>query len=232
MSECAVVTDLAAKQSTELNVASFEDSGLFEHITNNLADKGYSIHPNALPFELSQQLAMHVQQLPETTFKRAGVGREQDHMLNDFVRTDQIVWINGDHPVQQAWLDWAQALQQNLNRTLFLGLFSFESHFAHYAAGDFYKKHQDAFQGEANRVVSLVLYLNSAWLPEEGGELVLYTGENQQQQVKVLPLLGTIAVFLSEQFPHEVLPATRDRYSIACWFRLNNANIDGIKLTP
>lgn len=48
---------------------------------------------------------------------------------------------------------------QLLNRHLLLGLFSFESHFTHYRAGDFYKQHQDAFKGQANRILSLVVYL-------------------------------------------------------------------------
>jgi SM-20-related protein len=39
----------------------------------------------------------------------------------------------------------------------------------------------------------------------------------------VIPSLGTIVVFLSEEFPHEVLPSKSDRYSIAGWFRLNNS---------
>jgi SM-20-related protein len=30
-----------------------------------------------------------------------------------------------------------------------------------------------------------------------------------------------VVIFLSERIPHEVLPATRDRYSIAGWFRVN-----------
>lgn len=34
-------------------------------------------------------------------------------------------------------------------------------------------------------------------------------------------MLGTLVVFLSEEFEHEVLPAKRDRYSIAGWFRVN-----------
>jgi SM-20-related protein len=32
-------------------------------------------------------------------------------------------------------------------------------------------------------------------------------------------VLGTLAVYLSEQFHREVLPPRRDRYSIAAWFR-------------
>jgi SM-20-related protein len=33
---------------------------------------------------------------------------------------------------------------------------------------------------------------------------------------------------LSEDFPHGVLPAQRDRYSIAGWFRLNTSLFDRI----
>lgn len=56
-----------------------------------------------------------------------------------------------------------------------LGLFSFESHFAHYAPGAFYKTHVDAFKGQANRVLSVVYYLNEAWGAKDGGEMVLYS---------------------------------------------------------
>ena len=33
------------------------------------------------------------------------------------------------------------------------------------------------------------------------------------------PLTTSLAVFLSEVFPHEVLPTTEERYSLAGWFR-------------
>jgi len=44
----------------------------------------------------------------------------------------------------------------------------------------------------------------------------------------VLPQLGTLVVFLSEEFPHEVLAAQRDRYSIAGWFRVNSSTAQQI----
>lgn len=204
------------------------DTSLFESIAQNIASKGYSIHPNGFPEALLGQLSDRVQIIPAEKFTRAGVGRENDHTLNDFVRTDEVCWINGESFAGLAWLSWAEALQRFLNRRLFLGLFSFESHFAHYAKGDFYKKHQDAFKGEANRILSLVVYLNSGWQLEDGGELVIYTDESEKDSVRVTPGLGTVVVFLSEEFPHEVLPANRDRYSIAGWFRVNNTGADRI----
>jgi len=212
-----------------------DSPSLFEAIANDIASKGFSINPEALPLDLTHLLAQQITTMPETHFKRAGIGRATEHMVNDLVRTDAICWINHDSEAGIEWLNWAQSLQAFLNRRLFLGLFSFESHFAHYAKGDFYKKHKDAFSGEGNRVLSVVVYLNQYWSKEEGGELLIY--KNQQSTstviddhtVSVTPGFGTVVVFLSEEFPHEVLAAQRDRYSIAGWFRLNGSignNID------
>ena len=107
-------------------------------------------------------------------------------------------------------------------------MFSFESHFAHYAEGDFYKRHLDAFRGECNRVLSVVVYLNQNWQPDDGGELVIQVSDIEEDVIKVTPAFGTMVVFLSEQFPHEVLPARCDRYSIAGWFRLNTSNTERV----
>jgi SM-20-related protein len=216
-------------------VSSDDDTTLFESISNDIIEKGYSIRPNALPNDLTSLLLQHIVELPSENFKRAGVGRTKDHQVNDFIRTDEISWIINDSQASCAWLNWTESLQAYLNRRLFLGLFSFESHFAHYAKGDFYKKHKDAFRGEGNRVLSVVVYLNKHWLPSDGGELVIYDKKSpassvvDNSKITVIPSFGTIVVFLSEEFPHEVLPAKRDRYSIAGWFRLNNSisnNID------
>ena len=60
------------------------------------------------------------------------------------------------------------------------------------------------------------------------GELVIYENEEDLQGQKVLPKLATLVVFLSEEFPHEVLPAKKDRYSIAGWYRVNNSSAQRI----
>jgi SM-20-related protein len=43
----------------------------------------------------------------------------------------------------------------------------------------------------------------------------------------IKPTAGTLVLFESERFVHEVLPAADKRYSIAGWFR-KNASISGI----
>ena len=199
------------------------DETLFQRIAQDLDHQGYSILPVALPEDLATALYLHQQSMDESKYIHAGIGRGEAYLKNHFVRTDEICWINGESEAGKQWLKWTGDMQRFLNRRLFLGLFSFESHFAHYAPGDFYKRHYDAFKGEANRVLTVVVYLNPGWLPADGGELVMYQDDHDKEGIKVVPLMGTVVVFLSEDFPHEVLPATRDRYSIAGWFRVNTS---------
>lgn len=210
------------------NTMSPENSLLFDHIANDLSERGYSVNHNALPQQLSLELLEQLHVMSRKEFDAAGIGRQQDHMVDNSVRTDEICWIDGSSGAGEKWLAWSSELREYLNSQLFLGLFSFESHFAHYGPGDFYKRHLDAFKGQSNRVLSIVVYLNVDWQPEDGGELVLYKDEEDVEGFKVSPSLGTVVAFLSEQFPHEVLPAARDRYSIAGWYRLNTSQPDRV----
>ncbi len=201
------------------------DELLFELIAQDLSEKGYSIQKNALSTELSRDIYQYIQTKHNANeFKKAGIGRGQTRLLNSAIRSDEISWIVPGDNIADQWLDWAESLKQSLNRRLFLGLNGLESHFAHYSPGDFYKTHVDAFKGQSNRKLSLVSYFNPHWKAEDGGELVIYTQQAHQPAVQVEPEAGTIVIFLSEEFPHEVLPATKDRFSIATWFRINEFN--------
>lgn len=150
----------------------------------------------------------------------AGIGRGSSHVRDRSVRRDRIAWLNGDSAPQQALCAFFESIQAGLNRRLFLGLRRFEAHYAIYHPGDYYRQHLDSFRGRASRVVSLVLYLNDDWQAGEGGALQVCNPDNDPEVVgTVLPDMGTMAVFMSEEVPHEVVAATRTRLSIACWFR-------------
>ena len=199
-----------------------------DHLLSAMAEDiyrdGFSVRENALPAAIAETMAQALLAKPLTDFNRAGIGRAEKHTHNEAVRSDRIHWITSESAERLAWLAWAEAFKSHINRRLYLGLFSFESHFAHYAPGDFYKRHNDAFKGQANRMLSLVVYLNRDWDINNGGELVLYKTAQDQEGVRVAPRFATVVAFLSEEFPHEVLPATCDRYSIAGWFRINSSN--------
>ncbi len=200
----------------------FIEDPLFARIASELFENGYCLIPRALPDSLTTLLSLSQAQLTRRDYIEAGIGRETDHQTVAEIRNDEVCWIDGSTGGGQAWLNWTDGLRQYLNRQLFMGLFSFESHFAHYAPGHFYKRHYDAFRGRSNRVLSVVTYLNDDWGQTDGGELVLYRDDKDIAGVKVLPEKGTLVVFLSEKFPHEVLPASRHRFSVAGWYRVND----------
>jgi SM-20-related protein len=191
----------------------------FDALTRGLEERGFVVQPGGLPPDVARVLASYA--VDADAFHAAAVGRGVEQQRNRFVRRDLIHWMDERDPALAPWRAWTESLRVHLNRQLFLGLFSFESHLAHYRPGDFYRTHVDAFRGEANRVVSLVCYLNEYWKEGDGGELVLYKDPGP---VTVQPTYRTVVLFLSEEIPHEVKPAQRDRYSVTGWFRLNSSS--------
>lgn len=215
------------------HTTSGDDDSCFEKIAVALSQQSWVVVPNALPPGLAEMLFAQVRGMTPEDFAAAGVGRSHTHRFNSFIRRDEIRWIDGATAAEQAWLDWSGRLQRYLNRRLFMGLFSFESHFAHYAPGAFYKKHLDSFRPDdtergARRVLSLVAYLNPGWQLADGGELLMYDERGDSTVQRVLPAYGTLVVFLSDEVPHEVAAARRDRYSIAGWFRVNGSRADRV----
>lgn len=199
------------------------DDPLFARIAADIYDTGYSVIRGALPATLTTLLSLSQAQLKKRDYSEAGIGRLAEHQTLSTIRNDEVCWIDGSTGGGKAWLNWTEGLRHYLNCHLFMGLFSFESHFAHYAPGHFYKRHYDAFKGRSNRVLSVVTYLNDDWQQDDCGELVLYQNNDDNRGVRVLPETGTLVVFLSEKFPHEVLPAARHRFSVAGWYRVNDS---------
>lgn len=200
------------------------DDDTLDYIARSLESQGYAIVSAALPPDVTDAVFVELKSLERAEFKPAGVGRQDDFQLNRFVRSDQICWLRGETKASSAFLQWAEVLRQGLNRRLFLGLFDYECHYASYPQGAFYKKHLDAFKGQSNRVLSTVFYLNPQWSPADGGELVIYDETGERELERVVPEYGKLVIFLSETFPHEVLPARRERCSIAGWFRVNTTS--------
>jgi len=190
-----------------------------EQLSEPFYQQGYAVLPQAIPAELCQALYQDVQ---HQSLHAAGVGRSGQYQLNQQIRRDHTQWLDAAVPVQQRYLAQMAELQHWMNRRFYLGLVDFEAHYARYLAGDFYQRHLDAFAGRSNRVLSCVCYLNDS---EQGGELVLYD-EQERLLCQVQPKAGTLVIFESCRFPHEVKPAEQPRYSIAGWFR-HNTSIQG-----
>jgi len=196
----------------------------FDDMAEALRRYGYVIVQDALPAGLVDNLFVHFKNLAVDEFRQAGIGKHHDYHVNGFVRGDAIAWLDYGTGASSDYLVWMDRLRLELNRRLFLGLFDFECHYAWYPERAFYRKHYDGFRGSTARIISSVLYLNPTWMPEDGGELILYSPRNDQVALeKVAPRYGKLVMFLSRKFPHEVLPVNKPRYSIAGWYRVNQS---------
>ena len=196
----------------------------FQAVVNALQAYGFWHGEVVLPKALTENLLAELQiRRAQKQLQRAGIGRDQQFQVDDATRRDSIHWLDGSSVAQQQYLQLMDQLRGELNQQLFLGLHDFETHFAHYPPGSFYKKHKDSFTGAKNRTVSVVAYLNPLWAVDDGGELVLYGTDDQPLQ-QVLPVAGSLVVFMSEEIPHEVQITHKDRYSIAGWFRVKSDN--------
>ncbi len=199
---------------------------ILDLIADQLVEHGYVILDQQIDTQLLTLLRHRALSLSEEHWLDAGIGREQRFQLDKKVRSDKIHWLNTSNSVEAAYLTLMANLKQGINRRLFMGLYDFESHFSIYQQGQFYNKHIDALKGRSNRVLSTVLYLNEDWQEDDAGQLLLYNQEGSKVIETVAPKLGTMIIFLSEKFPHQVLAANCRRYSIAGWYRVN-ANQSG-----
>ena len=186
-------------------------------IIDALSHQGYFVWDDFLTHE--EVVALR-DCIPEN-WKKARIGRNDEVTRELSIRSDKIQWVHRDmgEPTSQ-FLDKMEQIRLAANQAFFLGLFEYEAHFAKYEKGDFYKKHLDCFKGNENRRLTTVFYMNDEWSEEDAGELVIY--DLQDNHIATIPpKSGRLFVFLSEQFPHEVLPTNTERFSIADWFRIN-----------
>lgn len=192
---------------------------LAKNIADGLTEHGWSQQNMFLSAQLTLELAAECRLLATNgALNAASVGRGTAQAIRTDIRGDQILWLKaGQSPACDRYLDIMESLRVALNRTLYLGLAEYESHFALYAPGAAYQAHLDRFRDDDCRTVSVVIYLNHDWLPEQGGALRLHPqGECIQD---ITPLGSRLVVFLSADMLHEVLPATQDRLSLAGWFK-------------
>lgn len=194
-----------------------------DHIAARLEQTGYLVLQDALPHELLARLSARCDDDGSARFRSAHVGRGTEKKLIPSLRGDVISWLDETHETDRDFLAAMKILRTSLNERLFLGLFDYECHYAIYGAGTGYAKHLDVLQGKKNRILSTVLYLNRDWQTSDGGELDIYDETGETVLVTVTPEFGTMIIFLSENFPHEVRTSHTTRRSIAGWFRVSGS---------
>ena len=193
------------------------------NISKQLADTGYIVLTKPLVDKLLADLFERCHSDDSTRFHAAHIGRGGAKQQRGSIRGDVIRWLDEGNDTDQAYLAWMENLRLKLNEALYLGLFDYECHYAIYGAGTGYAKHSDVLNGKKNRVLTTVLYLNENWQSSDGGELVLFEPDGTEVLATVAPKFGTMIIFLSESFPHEVLISHSTRRSLTGWFRVSGS---------
>ena len=86
-------------------------------------------------------------------------------------------------------------------------------------AGDTFMIWMDGLRSSLNRSLFLGLDAFEAQWPEDAdGDFVIYDAHDVPRLTPA-PRGGTLVLFMSEDTPHEARIATRERWSIAGWFR-------------
>lgn len=202
-------------------------------IVEQLAQQQLCVIDNAFGPAFCRELLAELSVLP---LRQAAIGRGPNQQVRADIRSDQTCWLDVHGPMQARYLASMQQLLEQMNAQLFLGLHEYEAHYACYQPGAYYRRHLDSFRGSLHgnshdsshgsthnynpRRITSTFYLNADWQDSDGGHLQIYQSDEDKVGHAIAPLMGRLVLFVSERFPHEVLPAHKPRHSIAGWFRV------------
>jgi SM-20-related protein len=194
-----------------------------EQLVQDVYQNGYAVMDNFITEDYRKRLLEEQQDLlRHGQFRHAGIGKGDAFTIRPEIRSDKVLWMDSFNltPIQSEYWALVDQIRVSINQRCFLGLRSFEAHFAMYPPGSFYLRHLDQFQQVKYRVVTIILYLNDEWTSEDGGALRMYLPtEGGEEILDVYPEGGKLVVFLSAEIPHEVMTTYKERISITGWLR-------------
>lgn len=198
-----------------------EQEQKFELLIEGILENGFAICDDFLDeYDVENLLKTFSARYEQGKFKDASIGKSNEVQKNIEIRGDEILWLetNSVDLSERVLLDKNQAFVNYLNQTCYLGIVDTEIHFAKYAVGKFYRRHRDTFQSKKGRILSVIYYLNIGWIPENGGNLIIYTTKkNLETSISIAPLAGRMVCFESEKLDHEVTEAFSERFSVTGW---------------
>jgi len=186
----------------------------------SLTEKGYSCQNELLTRETITDLNREFDhKLSNSLFRPAAIGHNDNLIKKPEIRGDHIHWLTPDNlsVIEQRLFTTLEKSGEIFRKTLRVAIDHFEAHYAFYEKGAGYARHNDNFQDQQPRLVTMVIYLNNNWQPGDGGELRVF--RDDQSWFDVEPHGGTVICFLPHLYDHEVLPSLNQRRSITVWFR-------------
>ncbi|MEO6868429.1 MAG: 2OG-Fe(II) oxygenase, partial [Ginsengibacter sp.] len=152
-----------------------------ETIFNTLIDSFINDKVGIAEHFLNESLACHLKEnltslFAQNKMQHAGTGNNIIVDRNKLMRGDSIHWLDRAHKDvhENDFFDLMDRFIKYLNENCYTGITSYEFHYTLYAPGTFYKKHMDRFQNNDSRKFSMIMYLNTDWVAEDGGELCIH----------------------------------------------------------
>ena len=193
---------------------------IFNTLINSFIDNKVGIAEDFL----SKPLALHLKKklldlYANNQLRSAGTGNDTAVVHNKLMRSDIIYWLDRKHNDQYEndFFDLMDSFVSHLNSTCYTGITGYEFHYALYETGSFYKKHLDQFRNNGSRQYSMVMYLNTDWQQNDGGELCIHHKGSLQN---ITPINGKSVFFKSSELEHEVLLTNKPRMSITGWLKV------------
>ena len=198
------------------------ETAQFERLIQGLIDDEYGFCDDFFLKENMEGLRGNMLTLDALgKLKTAGIGNKTAFQNNQLIRNDKVKWIeeNSENVFELIYLQKIWRFIDYLNKSCFTSIKTFESHYANFEVGSFYKRHLDQFKNEKARKFSIVLYLNQNWETADEGCLSLYPLNGKQTEIA--PIEGRLVFFRSDEMEHEVRPSTtRERKSITGWLKI------------
>lgn len=191
---------------------------------DRLSENDYLVVDNFISDRLYHKIRSYFDHLmEENEFSKAGIGDAGHRQIESSVRGDFIYWLdrNRDNELSD-FFDLVEVLISKIKRYCYLSISDYEFHLAHYPAGTRYEKHIDQFHGRTNRILSVLIYLNEDWKPQDAGELKIY---DNNSQVLVEPIAKRLVIFKSNSVEHEVLKTNSGRKSVTGWLLRQPASL-------
>lgn len=174
---------------------------------------------------LSVSLAAHLKEnlialYADKQLLSAGIGNNAQLQHDKLIRSDKIYWLDRKHEdvFEIRFFELMDRFVCYLNSMCYTGITDYEFHYALYEKGSFFKKHLDQFQSNKSRAFSMIMYLNTDWQKNDGGELCIYHKDKLQM---IEPRNGKCVFFKSNELVHEVLLTHQPRLSITGWLKTN-----------
>ncbi len=194
-----------------------------EKIFNNLINSFITNKVGIAENFLSPSLALHLKEnlttlYAEKLLQAAGTGNLANVQYDDLFRSDIIYWLDREHnnEHENSFFDLMDKFVIFLNESCYTGITGYEFHYTLYEEGSFYKKHIDQFRHSDSRQYSMVMYLNSDWKLNDGGELCIHHDDRIEN---ITPVNGKTVFFKSSELAHEVLVSHKPRMSITGWLK-------------